>query len=73
MKYSEEVKKNCLRIRYKFGNILLGESIELRHTAWVKFVEASNLTSEEKLACVTEFLNPEDCKTRYKRNKNENI
>lgn len=67
MIYTEKTKKRCIALRRKFGSEHDKLDFMERHHLWVKFVNASNLTPFEKRACIKEFLNPEDLKTRYKK------
>jgi hypothetical protein len=65
-KYSPLTVKNCLRVRYQYGNSDLHLPFLERHKRWVEFVEKSNLINrEEKDACIDEFINPKDLE-RYR-------
>lgn len=66
--YSEETKRNCIELRRKFDNSSIEIPFLERHELWVDFVNKSNLTLEEKEACIEEFLNPKDLE-RYNKKR----
>lgn len=72
MKYSEETKKQCIKVRHAFGTSYLEFSLFKRHKYWVDFVNNFNLfelSEFEKETCIKEFLNPKDIKKRYSKGK----
>lgn len=69
--YSEETKRNCIALRRKFGDSAKELPFLVRHKLWIDFVNKSDLTLEEKEACIEEFLNPKDLE-RYNKKKKIN-
>ena len=66
--YSEETKRNCIALRRKFDDSSKQLLFLVRHELWVVFVNKSDLTLEEKEACIEEFLNPKDLE-RYNKKR----
>ena len=68
--YSEKTKRNCINLRRKFGDSTWKLPFIERHKLWVEFVNKSNLTTEEKEACIEEFLNTKDLE-RYNKKRDK--
>lgn len=66
--YSEETKINSINLRRKFPSTIAKLPFLERHKLWVEFVNKSNLTKEQKEACIEEFLNPKDLE-RYNKKR----